>query len=363
MNIYYDHQTFTLQKYGGISRYFASLIAELNVQGVSTKIIAPIYQNYYLNNDFDKSLITGYCVKKLPYGSSKVAMGFNSIMDTIGTSIIKPDIIHETYYFSKRRKTPTVITVHDMIHELFPNKMRNPSVLIDHKRKAVNNADHIICISEHTKKDLIDILDVNENKISVVYHGVDKVIPSKAIGSASVPIDFPYILYVGQRDGYKNFNSVVQAFSSSKRLHSNFKLIAFGGGSFTSCEINHFENLGLNASNLYHVEGDDDLLSSLYSKASVFVYPSIYEGFGLPPLEAMAHGCTVVASNTSCIPEILKDAAIYIEPLNIDSIIYGLEKALFQRNIDYINKGYELCSNYTWQKCAKNTMTAYKKII
>ena len=138
----------------------------------------------------------------------------------------------------------------------------------------------------------------------------------------------PFILYVGSRSHYKNFDKFIVACSNSKIIKNNIKILAFGGGPFNKNELLKLKELGFNDNSVKQVSGDDHTLVDLYSKAFCFVYPSLYEGFGLPPLEAMASGCPVVSSNTSSMPEVINGAAEFFNPNNIDDIRFAIEKVI-----------------------------------
>ena len=229
------------------------------------------------------------------------------------------------------------------------------------KKASISRVDHIISISESTKNDLIEILGVDETKISVVHLGVDtEAFNQKFITS----IKKPYLLYVGKRDGYKNFEGFLKAFSKSTKLKSELSIIAFGGGLFSTREKklikeNNLENY------IIQIGGDDNKLIELYQNARAFVYPSKYEGFGLPPLEAMAAGCPVISSNTSSMPEVINNAGEFFDPLDIENIKHSIEKVVFSeaRTKKLIKLGTENLKNFSWSKCAKSTTEIYKKIL
>ena len=149
---------------------------------------------------------------------------------------------------------------------------------------------------------------------------------------------------------------------TSQKIFKQFEIICFGGGRFTNIEWELFNQLGLKE-RIKQFSGNDELLGQLYNSASVFVCPSLYEGFGLPLLEAMAHDCPVICSNTSSLPEVVGDAAELFDPFDIDSIGNALEKILFstERREELINLGTHQLKHFSWKKCAEETLQIYKQ--
>jgi len=251
-----------------------------------------------------------------------------------------------------------------MISELFPEKRPRLRKSIDFKKTSVQEADHILCISEQTKNDLMDLFKVPEEKISVTYLGSRLHLLPQSNVSVSSLLSKNYILYVGKRMGYKNFSKFITAYSHSKSLVSSFSVVAVGGGNFTSDEILELEYLGL-SNRVIQIEASDALLAMYYRNAACLVYPSIYEGFGLPPVEAMSLNCPVIASHGGSIPEICKDAAEYFDPTNLDSIEYAISSTLTNENRMYQMRqsGLSVAESYTWEKTALNTLVAYRGLI
>jgi glycosyltransferase involved in cell wall biosynthesis len=246
-----------------------------------------------------------------------------------------------------------------MIHERFPSELSNQHA--GWKRIATQRADHVICISENTRKDLLELTDLHEDKVSVVYLGFDKLIPV----ASETETKKPYLLYVGHRGDYKNFEGFLHAYAGSSLLRNNFEVMCFGGGSFSSNEAKLFDELELSADQLKQMAGDDNKLASAYRDAALFVYPSHYEGFGIPPLEAMSLGCPVACSNNSSIPEVVGDAGEYFDPANIESIRVAMEHVLNSaaRRTELIDKGLIRCGQFSWKRCAEETLAIYKGLI
>jgi glycosyltransferase involved in cell wall biosynthesis len=323
--------------------------------------LAPIHINKYIINDDN---VIGTYIKKYPK-FSRVLFRYSNFLLTkmyLLNKENKPDVLHETYYSNYSiapAHTPKIITVHDMIHEIFPQNFSLYDKTTEIKKRAIERADHVICISECTKQDLIRILDVPENKISVVHHGI-----SELIGNENVQLTSPFLLYVGQRGGYKNFEVLIRAFARSPFLMNNFRIIAFGGGAFTNEEYKIFTTLNINPNAISQMTGGDGILKSLYQQATAFVYPSLYEGFGFPPLEAMTYGCPTIAANTSCIPEITGNAALLFNPHSVDDLIEKIDLVTTNdtRN-QLIEKGLIHCCKFTWEKCARETLNVYQSVL
>ncbi len=360
MNILYDHQVFSWQRYGGISRYFYELIIRLlGISDARISLFLGFHKNEYGLEEY-RDAFEFFCGMKRPSmpKTTKAFTRLNDILFNIIASTLRRDIYHQTYYtklipgFTGKR----IVTVHDMIHEHYPEYFGSNDFVAQNKRESVMRADGVICISQFTKNDLLRHYKVPENKIKVVYHGNSlnaEVIAPPLIGT-------PYILYVGQRDGYKNFELLLGAYAHSRRVNSQYRLVCFGGDRISSQERQKIAALGL-SNKVVHQSGNDEVLANIYRYASVLVYPSLYEGFGIPPLEAMHYGCPVLSSNSSSIPEVVGDAGLYFNPGDQDALLSGLEKILsdtLYRNT-LIQRGIQQEKKFSWDVCAKETLAFY----
>jgi glycosyltransferase involved in cell wall biosynthesis len=255
--------------------------------------------------------------------------------------------------------------VYDMIHELFPDEFAASEMLIRNKRSTINTADHLICISHSTADDLVRLLNVPRSKISVVYLGYSDVFAKPASHIESSPHHRPYLLYVGLRNGYKNFVAALRAYAASRPLREAFDLVAFGGPKLSAEEHILISSLSLRPGSVVRMEGSDKDLARAYRHARAFVYPSKYEGFGIPPLEAMSAGCVVACSNASSIPEVVGDAAVSFDPLDIDDIRIALERICFDDTTrqQLIDAGAHRTQQFSWDRCARETVATYRKVI
>ena len=360
MKILYDYQAFSRQFYGGVSRYFVEVAKRLsNTEGIQLQVFAPLYINHYLK-ELDPAIVLGRQISNLPKAVGKILNIYNGPATRRYVAEYEPDILHETY-FSKQsvplnEDQARVVTVYDMIHELSPEYFPSWDRTSENKRLAVSRADHVFCISENTRRDLLDIFDVSGDKVSVVHLGFA---PLQAIDTYHERVvDEPYFLYVGFRSGYKNFSRLLEAYAGNKALHQEFRLVCFGGGDFSKSEIQQFKSLGLPADRLLWMGGSDDVLMKLYKHATAFVYPSLYEGFGIPPLEAMAHDCPVVCSTGSSISEVVGDAGEFFDPRDSKSIERAIETvAGSEARADELRRlGQTRISAFTWEKCARRTL-------
>ena len=282
---------------------------------------------------------------------------------------MNPDIIHETYYYPRHigpLSARRVLTIYDMIHEKFASEFHTCDKTSSHKALAATRADHIICISESTRRDVVEILGLPIERTSVIHLGYGLMEGESGILEApKLPLKKPFLLYVGNRGGYKNFLMLLRALATSKQLRTQVRLICFGGGTFSGEEIKVIRSFGLETDNVIQLGGHDRVLANLYRKASAFVYPSLYEGFGIPPLEAMSYSCPVVCSNTSSIPEVVGNAGEYFDPRDPESMRLAIERVLESIEVqeDLRAKGRLRLTAFSWDRCATETLEIYKKLI
>lgn len=367
MKVAYDYQIFTSQKFGGISRYFfelANRLATSKHDNVSCLINSPLYINKYLRHSNKELKIIGVNVPAIPR-TGRICREINRLVSPLVFRRWKPDIVHETYYSSKRivpAGSKVVIAVYDMIHELYPEFFSVRDRTREYKKIAVDRADHVICISENTRNDLIRLLDVAPEKTTVVHLGFTLTQAEQAAPPSQYR---PYILYVGARSGYKNFERLLEAYAAHPALRDNYDLIAFGGGGFNLQEVEMIRRSHVPLIQVRQMSGDDGLLAALYCQATVFVYPSLYEGFGIPPLEAMSFNCPVACSNTSSIPEVVGNAAIQFDPFDTVSISNALVSVISDSALraKLIDLGRARAAMFSWEQCAMQTLDVYRTLL
>ncbi len=366
MRIAYDSQIFCSQTYGGISRYFCEIAPRIAKEaGVQVSIAAPMHINAYLAN-VPANIVSGV---RAPFNHrSGILCRLNTLLGTLMIRAMAPDIVHETYYSPYRlnpRRARRILTIYDMIHEKCASSFPRTDKTAQYKALAAERADHVICISESTRRDAFEILGLSPDKTSVIYLGFDLMAgASDGVKDRVVPISEPFLLYVGNRGGYKNFLSLLKAYGASSRLKADYKLICFGGGAFTADELKVMQTLGLDVRQVRQFEGDDQLLARFYECASAFIFPSVYEGFGIPPLEAMSYDCPVVCSNTSSIPEVVGDAGEYFHPGDVEAIRVAIERVVMSdsHRKRLIEKGRARLKCFSWDRCAAETLDVYKKL-
>ena len=371
MNIIYDHQIFIDQPYGGPSRYFIKLIKEIS-KTEKLKISSFFHINNYLQ-ELDDEIKSGFNLNKIyinkaPYRIREyLTKGLiNKINHYHLNNLIKkfkPQLIHRTNFDDYQTNLPVVLTVYDLIHEKYPKYYGKDSNFRP-KKKAIERADEIICISKNTLNDLSNYYDLKNKKTSVIYLGCE-LSQKQSANQETRNFKDDYLLYVGKRSNYKNFTNFIKAYSISKNLKNNFKIVCFGGGTFTNQERKTFNLLNIDLKNIVYLSGDDDLLANLYQNATALIYPSKYEGFGLPILEAMSFSCPVICSNVSSIPEVAGNAVEYFNPEIIEDIEKKISGTVFSENKikNLKTLGNERIKLFSWSKCAKQTLNVYKTLI
>lgn len=357
MKIFFDYQIFLLQKYGGVTTYYVNLVNQLIKKNYKSKIIAPFYISQFDNNIIKNNVIVGKKINQIPRFTTKIITNFNDLFFEYYVKKNKPQIIHLTYYnkIFNLNKVKKIITAYDLIHEKFYKK----SMI---KKKSMGVADHIICISKNTQRELVDYYKIDPKKTSVVYLA-SKFHYSK--NASSVEKLDPYLLFVGDRFKYKNFHNFIKSISRSRLLKNRIKIICFGTFPFTKDELNLFRAEEIQINNIIFLNGDDELLKKLYLNSVALVYPSLYEGFGLPIIEAMSLGCPVCCSNTSSIPEVAGEAANYFDPSNIENMTNSIEEVVFssEKRNELIKRGFVQNEKFSWDKSTNDTLKIYNSVI
>lgn len=368
MRIILDPQIYNLQRYGGISRYYTEVFTLL-AKDKNVTIITPLNNstNIYFNNSVLNSfkqniygIIIKYFKKIKLYQRLKIQYIANLNFEKRLISA-KYDLFIPTYYDVNFLKyigsKPFVLTVYDMIHELFPEYFTNSEVLVKNKLLLMEKATRIIAVSENTKKDILKLYPhINESKIDVIYHGasikiknnIENILPDK------------YILFVGNRSIYKNFLFFINSISNLLKNEENLFLVCAGGGNFTNAENEYISRLGLKNKILFKSFVDDEL-GYFYKHAECFVFPSQYEGFGIPVLESMICGCPVVLGNHSSFPEVAGDAGVYFELNNSDDLVEKINTLIKNKSVrEYFSKkGIEQAKKFSWEKAALECITVY----
>lgn len=361
MKILYDHLCFW-ERYGGVSRYFVELIKRLPPENI--KLLLKITNNEYINE------LSRY--KTYKFLQQTNFKGKAKLISEIGKLISIPelikgdfDIYHPTHYdcygfkyLPKRVKT--IATIHDLNYFKIPQFYRPNSRNKQNQEKIIHKVDHIITISKKTKEDLQELFGLSNDRISVIYHGIDNTWIKNA---PIIPYNNPYFLFVGRRSAYKNFVNVLKAMKIISKSEKDLKLYCAGLPPSPQ-ERNLINQLQLK-NKIVFISATSDQLANLYKQALGFIFPSFYEGFGLPILEAMSAGCPTIISNASCFPEIASNASIYFNPNDHEELADRMINLLNNSDLrqKLIINGHERVSHFSWDKSAEEHLKVYKSIL
>jgi len=366
----------------GVEEYVVNLLA--NMLSLNPNIKFKLFYNGYRKTELN------YDWLKLPNVELVQFNIPNKILDTslyflnypkINKLLKGIDVFFSPHIFlsATSQKCKSVVTFHDLSFEKYPefySNSKNYWHFSMNPKKQARRADKIIAVSESTKNDLVELYKINPEKIKVIYSGVSlesgiwnlEFRVTKVKEKYNLPEK--YILYLGTLEPRKNIIGLIKAFEifktkfKSRRRHSGmspsrFKLIIAGSKGWLYKNIfKTIENSPVKNDIIFTGFIDDEDKSVLYSLADLFIYPSFYEGFGFPPLEAMACGTPVITSNVSSIPETVGDAAITVNPYNLDELYRAMEMVLSDENLknNLIKKGFVQAKKFSWQKCARESL-------
>jgi glycosyltransferase involved in cell wall biosynthesis len=271
---------------------------------------------------------------------------------------LEPALSHFQYVVAPRAPSPAVVTIHDLSFERDPGLMgrRDRFFFRTMVPRSARRADRVLAVSERTKRDLVELYGLDEAKVVVTPNGVDARFRPNGERNGSDP----YLLFVGALQPRKDPVAAIQALSL---VDSALRLVLVGPDKGAGREAREaVARLGLNGRVQFagHVGMDD--LASLYRNAEALVFPSRYEGFGLPVVEAMASGTPVVATSTGAIPEVAADAAILVEPGDAVALAGGIERALADRE-RLVRAGLERVKRYSWTETAQRTLEVYRDLL
>lgn len=381
MKVLFDYQAF-FQEVGGVSRCFYELAKRLP-EYIDIDILVKYSDNLYLqsNNNSGEILPVKVTAKSFLsplkfkgrqrlYGllenSFECFPTFTNANKRYAKQVLEKeefDIYHCTLYddffIPYLNNRPFVVTVHDMIWEIFPSDHSPKNS--ESKKALCFKANHIIAVSECTKRDLIRLWNIDSDKISVVYHGA----PMKQYDYGAPLFESSYLLYVGLRHGYKNFLQTLYDFAIFHQKHPEVSLICTGP-SFSKEESILLHSLGINKC-VYHMFVGDKELANLYHYALAFIYPSIYEGFGIPILEAFTYECITLLNNKSCFPEIGGDAALFFDSnldgtSNLPEILERVYRMSEDERRAIIQRGCMRARKFTWEESAKKMYAVYQSL-
>lgn len=359
MNIILDNIIFSLQKAGGVSVYWYELLSRIK----NDSELSPMFIEMSNQNIFRKNLIINdsQIFNKSPHYPISIQRYSNPHLFS------NKGLFHSSYYRTAIDKEITnITTVHDFTYEYYRNGLAK-HIHSYQKGNAIKKSKKIICVSQNTKKDLLKFYPkIREDQIRVIYNGVDDIyqalpIKDEIILKNLIPFSSgEYILYVGDRKSlYKNFNVAVGVCKIA-----NQPLVMIGGGMLTPKE-NHILQNQLGNNNFKLLFGiNNEHLNIIYNHAFCLLYPSLYEGFGIPILEAQRAGCTVISTNYSSIPEVAGKGAILIDKVTETEIaeILKLLKKDSALVTTLINEGFNNSQRFSWDKCYQETKQLYKEV-
>ena len=365
MQLFFDHQIFSEQLYGGISRYFCELITGINKSSEHNAHLSLLWSN--------NIHLKEYNINSLPYPfptKKRFLQKSNQLYNVIDCKLGNYDIYHTTYFNgflnNVTHSKPIVTTFYDMIYEKLSYQFAELAVdklVVKQKKEIADKASHLIAISESTKRDMIELMNISPERISVIHLGSSFVSDSHKFIIAEQSDEKPYILYVGNRSIYKNFNNFLKASIKSLKRYK-MSLVCAGGGEFNAHEIELIRSLSITDSVL-QVAVNDKILPELYKNATAFIFPSLYEGFGIPILEAFSCDCPCAISNISSFPEVAGNAALYFDPSDQDSMENAIDRIITDNALrkELIALGQQRLSLFSWQNTVKQTLDLYIKLV
>jgi glycosyltransferase involved in cell wall biosynthesis len=359
MRIVYDGHIFRWQKAGGISRYFNEIISRLPVDWQPLMLGTEARNgNFPVHPRLEVSPLCSFRPRRFSQPFKKTWWKLRYIQNA--------RVFHPTFYnltgglrFSEI-PCPVVVTVHDFIKARYPQVEGDSTEAVAHQREAILHAAHVVCVSKATEQDLLEFHPQAAGKTSVIYHG-----SSFSVCHEPQPeeiFETPTFLYVGRRATYKNFSMVLRAFAKACASHPGIRL-RIAGPPLDDEERWHIHFLGISDRVDSSVFPDEHSLQQLYRKSVALLYPSRHEGFGIPPLEAMACGTLVITSNATSLPEVVGDAGIILDPADENAWAECILQVAAQRirRKELIEKGKARAAVLTWERSATRHVEIYKQ--
>ena len=363
MKILYDNIIFDLQFAGGISKLWFKLIQGLNKRkNISLS---------FVEGDESRNLFR----KELPINNLSIIRENPNYLTFRKFKKISNDnykIFHSSYYRPLKVKgdTKVIVTIHDFIYEKFSSYI--PKIVhVYLKKRSLRQADAVICVSENTRKDFFKYYpSIPKDSVHVVYNGVDELFKpidkSKFIKIQNQTFENKkFLIYVGNRGYAKNFKFVIRLMSSKKVKKMNLKLVCVGGNRVSTKELNIIKKLNLKDKIIFLTNVSSTQLNLLYNHAFSLLFPSIYEGFGIPAVEAMKSSCPIWATNSSSVKELIgPNYPISFNPNNWQEAEEAFYK-LCDSNLRKIaiEVGLKQSANFSWNKCVNETLEIYQNLL
>ncbi len=364
--VFYDGYVFYRQRQGGINNVFREIFKRINNH--SDLVCAVTFPSSNKCDDI-------HCIKK--FIIPKIRPGryfpyFWKIVNELYMKNFNPNIFHSTFYtepiFDRRMKK--VLTIHDMVHEIYNSGFNTKNkCFVQLKKKLAYEADAIICVSESTKQDVLKYYKIDPSRIFVIHNSCDELFKESVSDmerrafSKKFNLFNPYILYVGRIKGYKNFDLLLDVYTSSSEISSNRDLVIITSDTYSPEQIKKISRYSSKIKQFHDLPAHE--LKMFYSCADLFAYPSKYEGFGIPVLEAMACGIPVIASRISSIHEVGGNAALYFNPHSHEDLLAKITKVMNDKELrkTLINRGYENIKRFSWDQSVNKLVEVYKTLL
>ncbi|MFH1827405.1 MAG: glycosyltransferase family 1 protein [bacterium] len=357
-----DGNEANVKKQVGVSVYAQNLLLEFNKKAIETTRFNIYLKNNIVNTMPNEKSFFKYIFVNGKFLWSQLFLPFKLLIGEKNDVFFSP-----AHYVPRFTNTPIIVTIHDLSYYYFPNEFlkRDLFKLKNWTKYSIHKAKKIIAVSENTKLDIIKFFGIPKEKIQVIYNGYEKKIikndfDKKLINRVSKNL---YILYVGTLQPRKNIQTLIDAFIKFLLQNKNFRLVIAGKKGWLYSEIfKKVKESGFSKKIIFTDYVNNSTLKKLYQNAFCLVHPSLYEGFGIPLLEAMNEGCPIISSNTSSLPEIAGDAALFFEPKNVDHLVFQINNLVKHEDLKntLIAKGKERVKLFSWKKCASETLKVIK---
>lgn len=385
MRVLFDHQTFDRQRWGGISRYFVELFrglrgaieVELSLARTQSELRGELESLLGVatsDRGFPETFLGG---RRFPGSrqlwslAKRTVPGLEAKQANLAASLARLktsgfDLFHPTYFdpyfLPALGDRPFVLTVHDFTYEEYPQFFSPRDPVPGWKAALAARATRIIAISEHTKRDLVRFYGTDPARIDVIHHGYAPP-PARAAPCARRDLPGRYVLFSGTRFAYKNWAPFVTAMVRLLREDPALHVLCTGPA-FSAEERALLASLGVERQ-VRQLRVEEAELGELYARAAAFVFPSLYEGFGFPVLEAFFHGCPAALADASSLPEVGGDAAVYFDPKDPESIAGAVSRVLGDAELraELVRRGRERVKAFTWARTCEQTLATYQRAL
>lgn len=355
----------------GISRYIRNLLP--NLRAFPEHTFTVYLGDRRITPDFAPDAHFRLSFSRLPTRNPLARIVWEQVVQPVALAREATQVLHSLGYVQPLAcPCRSVVTIHDLSYLLYPASFNraNRLYLRLFSRLTAARADRLIAVSENTKRDTVRLLGVSPAKVDVVHHGIEPFFrpwpEREAIEALRRRRGLPerMILFFGTIEPRKNLTTLIRAFAELKRAGLPHQLVVAGAKGWQwESVFATIEELGLGGEIVLpgYVPYDEQPL--WYNAAELFVYPSLYEGFGFPPLEAMACGTPVVASDTSALPEVVGDAGLLVDPTNVEALAAAMRRVLTvpELGAELRERGLKRASTFSWREAARRTLEVYEK--